>query len=294
VREVVKQDGTLQARYDYDAYGMRSAIFQTAAYLGGCTFGYTGHITLPALVAGQCELVLTHYRAYDPQLGRWLSADPIGEAGGINLYEYVGGDPMNLLDPLGLEFWSWNGTAGEWAENAAQFSMGMGDHFSFGLNRKAREAIYGDDYSDPCSGWYKGGGYTGAAIELAATGGSIAATRSAVGVSARQLAKDRRLLRKALNLQKGASSNGKKLYAHHTNPLKGHPGGSSTMFPSAGLPSSIKNSRFNGSALTHSQHMAAHQRLKNAETVARAMGLGNAPIGAARTAATALRNSNCD
>ncbi|MFN5869633.1 MAG: RHS repeat-associated core domain-containing protein, partial [Akkermansiaceae bacterium] len=103
VREVVNQTGTLQARYDYDSYGKQSVRYQNAAYLGGCTFGYTGHITLPALVAGQSELVLTHYRAYDPQLGRWLSADPLGEVGGINLYGYVGGNPINLLDHLGME-----------------------------------------------------------------------------------------------------------------------------------------------------------------------------------------------
>jgi RHS repeat-associated protein len=103
VREVVKQDGNIQARYDYDSYGKRSVLYQNAAYLGGCIFGYTGHITLPALVIGQSEILLTHYRAYDPHLGRWLSADPIGEAGGMNLYGYVGGDPMKWVDVLGLD-----------------------------------------------------------------------------------------------------------------------------------------------------------------------------------------------
>jgi uncharacterized protein RhaS with RHS repeats len=45
---------------------------------------------------------LTKYRVYDPKDGRWLSRDPIGEAGGINLYAYVGGNPVNWIDPLGL------------------------------------------------------------------------------------------------------------------------------------------------------------------------------------------------
>jgi hypothetical protein len=38
----------------------------------------------------------------------WLSADPIGEVGGLNLYGYVGGNPVNLSDPLGL--WTWQDT----------------------------------------------------------------------------------------------------------------------------------------------------------------------------------------
>ena len=45
---------------------------------------------------------LTQYRLYKPGFGRWLSRDPIEEAGGINLYGYVGGNPVNLRDPLGL------------------------------------------------------------------------------------------------------------------------------------------------------------------------------------------------
>jgi hypothetical protein len=39
---------------------------------------------------------------YNPQLGRWLSRDPMGEAGGFNLYAYCGNDPVNRHDPLGL------------------------------------------------------------------------------------------------------------------------------------------------------------------------------------------------
>jgi RHS repeat-associated protein len=41
-------------------------------------------------------------RYYDPQLGRWLSEDPAGIAGGINLYAYAGNDPVNGRDPTGL------------------------------------------------------------------------------------------------------------------------------------------------------------------------------------------------
>jgi RHS repeat-associated protein len=46
-------------------------------------------------------LYLTKYRAYEPQSGRWLSRDPIEEAGGINLYTYVEGNPVSYVDPTG-------------------------------------------------------------------------------------------------------------------------------------------------------------------------------------------------
>jgi|APLak6261658528_1056013.scaffolds.fasta_scaffold00207_1 RHS repeat-associated protein len=54
------------------------------------------------------SLYLTRYRAYvtgdtvDFAASRWLSRDPIAEEGGINLYGYVGANPVNLRDPLGL------------------------------------------------------------------------------------------------------------------------------------------------------------------------------------------------
>jgi RHS repeat-associated protein len=42
-------------------------------------------------------------RWYDPALGRFVSEDPIGLDGGINHYAYAGNDPVNFLDPTGLD-----------------------------------------------------------------------------------------------------------------------------------------------------------------------------------------------
>ena len=74
----------------YDEYGVPAS---------GNTgrFQYTGQVRLPG--------DLYHYRAraYEPTLGRFLQPDPIGYEAGLNLYAYVGGDPVNLVDPLGLQ-----------------------------------------------------------------------------------------------------------------------------------------------------------------------------------------------
>ncbi len=41
------------------------------------------------------------HRYYHPETGRYITADPIGLAGGMNLYAYVQNDPVNLIDPTG-------------------------------------------------------------------------------------------------------------------------------------------------------------------------------------------------
>jgi RHS repeat-associated protein len=54
------------------------------------------------------------HRYYDPQTGRYLTPDPIGLEGGINLYLYVQNNPINFIDPTGLVCGTW---WNDWAIN---------------------------------------------------------------------------------------------------------------------------------------------------------------------------------
>jgi RHS repeat-associated protein len=92
VRETTDGTGTLRDRYEYDTYGKRIKLLSEVE----SDFAFTGHYI--HIASG---LDLTLFRAYDTDVGRWISRDPIEEQGGLNLYAYVGGNPVNYVDPNG-------------------------------------------------------------------------------------------------------------------------------------------------------------------------------------------------
>jgi RHS repeat-associated protein len=52
----------------------------------------------------ETNLHYNYFRDYEPATGRYLSSDPIGLRGGLNVYGYVGGNPLSFNDPTGQFF----------------------------------------------------------------------------------------------------------------------------------------------------------------------------------------------
>jgi RHS repeat-associated protein len=95
----VRPDGTEELSTLYPGRNAFGALEGASA--GGATnteTGFTGAST-PNQTGGFTYL---RNRWYDPATGRFLTQDPIGLAGGVNLYAYAGNDPVQFSDPFGL------------------------------------------------------------------------------------------------------------------------------------------------------------------------------------------------
>jgi len=84
--------GSVQTSYGYDPYG----VSQATGVGSDNPYQYTGRENDGS--------GLLHYRGryYNPAWARFVSEDPIGLRGGINVYAYVASNPMGLVDPMGL------------------------------------------------------------------------------------------------------------------------------------------------------------------------------------------------
>lgn len=113
IRGLQDSSGSIVARYDYDTFGETfKANGDSSNYNGENNYAeanpfrystkYTDNFSTnyPSKTEG---LVYYGLRFYVPETGRFLNRDPIQEAGGINLYGFVGNNPVNGYDLLGME-----------------------------------------------------------------------------------------------------------------------------------------------------------------------------------------------
>ncbi|MEA1897774.1 MAG: RHS repeat-associated core domain-containing protein [Bacteroidota bacterium] len=102
VIELSDEAGQSQASYSYDAYG--NQIKRTGDEDNAYRFSTKEYSSLTGLIYFGA-------RYYDPEIGRFLTKDPLGFAGGINQYIYCESDPVNWIDPWGLckgeKNWRW-------------------------------------------------------------------------------------------------------------------------------------------------------------------------------------------
>jgi RHS repeat-associated protein len=113
-----------------------------------------------------------YFRTFDPTVGRYLEADPIGQLGGINVYEYADSNPTNAVDPYGL----YSSLQVQLA--IGNFLTGVADAASLGLGPLARDALapYGwGGYVDPCSTAYDAGGWASLGLGVGRLGYAAAA-----------------------------------------------------------------------------------------------------------------------
>ena len=96
-------------RYEYSAFGETTVCDGSgtprtpnqSAY--GNSYMFTGRRYDPeTATATQHGLYYYRARIYSPDLGRFLQPDPIGYSDGMNMYAYVGNNPLNFIDPSGL------------------------------------------------------------------------------------------------------------------------------------------------------------------------------------------------
>jgi RHS repeat-associated protein len=91
-------NGTVSANYEYGPFG--EVIRATGPMARVNPFRWSTQNQ-----DDETDLVMYPARPYSPSTGRWLSRDPIQEQGGLNLYGFVGNNPISRFDVLGL-WWS--------------------------------------------------------------------------------------------------------------------------------------------------------------------------------------------
>ncbi len=93
-----------------------------------------------------------YFRDYDPLTGRYIQSDPIGLAGGLNTFGYVGGNPLVSVDPFGLARFGWR-----------PLGSGTGEFRNAPRGNKnyvelAHEQLWFDDDPEDNIGFFQGSG----------------------------------------------------------------------------------------------------------------------------------------
>ena len=168
------KQGGLDYSYLFDGKGNVAALLNSAQAIVA-TYAYdpfgvlmnkTGTLNQPYMFStkeydSETGLSYYGYRYYNVSIGKWITRDPIGERGGINLYEFVGNNPVNWFDPLGL----------------MGFSIGL-EGAASGIGFGGVGGFYANFSHDPSRPWYSG---WSSSVTLVLGGGAAASVYGLTG-----------------------------------------------------------------------------------------------------------------
>jgi len=99
VSEIVMSDGSVPVHYEYTPFGMSSIsyLLPLTPYFSSSSWRFSSEYAEDDL-----GLIYYNYRHYEPKTGRWCVRDFVGEKGGLGLYLFCIGAPINQTDTLGL------------------------------------------------------------------------------------------------------------------------------------------------------------------------------------------------
>jgi len=142
--------------------------------VGTPTGSATVNIRMPGqYVDAESGLFYNWNRYYNPNIGRYISSDPIGIDGGLNTFLYAEANPVMYMDPEGLySLWDFQGDIADATISGLQGLAGLTDALTLGQSKAYRERT-GQDYVDPCDGVYAVGAGLGAVAQSTALGGSV-------------------------------------------------------------------------------------------------------------------------
>ncbi|HEY4273041.1 MAG TPA: RHS repeat-associated core domain-containing protein [Candidatus Udaeobacter sp.] len=179
--------GNVLERYRYDAFGaptVYTASWGTrSATIYDNRFLFTGReyaATYRATTTAAFNFYEYRARAYNPKLGRFMSEDPkVFDAGDYNLFRYCHNDPLDMTDPMGLD----------WLSSTSDFFAGAGDTLTLGATayiRGSLPGIYGPGGGvNQTSTSYRAGEGTGLVLGMATGEGEAAGGRSLAKLGAK-------------------------------------------------------------------------------------------------------------
>ena len=107
VERIYNDNGTVVGRYSYSAFGECEIKLDTDNIASLNPIRYRGYY-----FDDELGLYYLQSRYYDPEIGRFISADSIEYAdpehvNGLNLYAYCNNNPVTNVDPNGNKWWNW-------------------------------------------------------------------------------------------------------------------------------------------------------------------------------------------